>query len=385
MNNTFSPSFGARMEEFANMEFDVCVRMPFLPPACEALHTKVVHLSTDGCFYRCIYVEGAWQWERVTTGTYRQYTFPVTPVTPTGVVINYAEYSGEYQEGVQYYTKVIVGGEEEYVEFTGTEFDPNETYYIKADYIRKYTFNDIVDRLNDLATEFAKCSVYFKNSTKEVNFGTDAIHFKVYVGLENASMREAVMLMNEMIDHVNRVSRCNVPTYSGSSFVPVADIDNVMMGELVNCTNELIRAVNPYSDTLTDILTKISRLVAANSDIIDSNLLVQIEQELNSYRSEFTHGIRNNSEAIGRLSSEIYRDEGGVVVSRIAALETLYANVVAAVNRANQTNDRVNAMFQTISGLNLSDDADLAAVRAAVKSIITAAGAALAPAETVAK
>lgn len=252
MSNSFNPSLGAKMKQFPKTSFGLVVSMPFLPGASAEFHSRPVFNQEDGCIYYSKLVDGAYVWEKTTNGVFRQYIFSTLPVVADQPVITYVEIvtTGRTpQPGTRYYTKNSQG---RYVDFTGTEFVEGTKYYVISATVHSYTFDDVVAAMNSLLVEFKRWGITFVNAPASGQ-------------LEDATLRDVVTLLNEMIVHVNTYSNRQIVPYSGDRDIPVADLSDLVMQELVGHLNNLISAVNPYIDVLADIQRALASVIIAQT------------------------------------------------------------------------------------------------------------------------
>lgn len=250
MSNSFNPSLGAKMKQFPKTDFGLVVSMPFLPKASAEFHARPVFNQKDGCIYYSKLVDGAYVWEKTTSGVFRQYIFSTLPVVADQPVITYVETDHEVpQPGIHYYVKNDLN---RFVNFTGTEFERGKQYYVMSVTVHSYTFDDVVDAMNSLLVEFARWGVTFANAPASGQ-------------LENATYRDVVILLNEMIEHVNTYSNRQLVPYSGKGDIPVVDLTDTIMEQLVDHLNNLISAVNPYIDVLTDIQRALASAITAQT------------------------------------------------------------------------------------------------------------------------
>lgn len=254
MSNSFNPSLGARMKQFPKSDFGLVVYMPFLPVASEEFKSRPVVNQEDGCIYRSILVDDTWVWEKITNGVFRQYIFSTLPVVADQPVITYVEIETEGQvpqPGTRYYTKNSLN---RFVDFTGTAFEDGTKYYVMSATVHSYTFDDVVDAMNSLLIEFKRWGVTFANAPASGQF-------------DNGTYREVITLLNEMIVHVNTYSNRQLVPYDtdDEGDIPVAELSEAKMEKLVGHLNNLISAVNPYTDVLTDIQRALASAITAQT------------------------------------------------------------------------------------------------------------------------
>ena len=259
MSNTFNPSLGARMKQFPKTDFGLVVCMPFLPVASEEFKSRPVMNQEDGCIYRSVLIDKTWVWEK-TTGVFRQYIFSTLPVVEDQPTIEYVSTEDTVpQPGARYYVK---NSNNRFVKFMGTEFEEGVTYYSMVVTTHGYTFDDVVDTVNSLLAEFKRWRVTFVNAPVSGKF-------------ENATYRDIVLILNEMIDHVNRYSNYQLVPYSGEGDIDLINLTTTVMDDLVEHLNNLISAVNPYVNVLTDLQRAIATLA-------DATIALQVKTSVTS-------------------------------------------------------------------------------------------------------
>ena len=248
MSNSFNPSLGAKMKQFPKTDFGLVVSMPFLPAPSAEFHSRPVFNQEDGCIYYSKLVDGSYVWEKTTNGVFRQYIFSTLPVVADQPVITYVETTDSApQPGIHYYVKNDLN---RFVDFTGSEFVTGTTYYVMSMTVHHYTFDDVVDAMNSLLVEFKRWGITFVNAPASGQF-------------DNATYRDVVTLLNEMIVHVNMYSNRQLVPYSGEYDIPVINLTETVMEKLVGHLNNLISAVNPYIDVLTDIQRALASAITA--------------------------------------------------------------------------------------------------------------------------
>ena len=246
MSNSFNPSLGAKMKQFPKTDFGLVVSMPFLPKASAEFHSRPVFNQEDGCIYYSKLVGDSYVWEKTTNGVFRQYIFSTLPVVAEQPVITYVKTDDTTpQPGTRYYIKNSLN---RYVNFTGTVFVTGTDYYVMSATVHSYTFDDVVDAMNSLLVEFKRWGVTFVNAPESGQ-------------LENATYRDVVTLLNEMIEHVNTYSNRQLVPYSGEGDIPVVDLTDTIMEKLVDHLHNLISAVNPYIDVLIDIQRALASVI----------------------------------------------------------------------------------------------------------------------------
>lgn len=260
MSNTFNPSLGAKMRRFPKTDFGLVVCMPFLPVASEEFKARPVMSQEDGCIYRSVLNDGRWVWEKTTNGVFRQYIFSTLPVVEEQPTIEYVSTEDTVpQPGARYYVK---NSDNRFVKFMGTEFEEGVTYYSMVVTTHGYTFNDVVDTVNSLLSEFKRWRVTFVNAPASGKF-------------ENATYRDIVLILNEMIEHVNMYSNYQLVPYSGEGDIDLINLTSTVMDNLVDHLNNLISAVNPYVNVLTDLQRAIATLV-------DATIALQVKTSVSS-------------------------------------------------------------------------------------------------------
>lgn len=260
MSNTFNPSLGARMKQFPKTDFGLVVCMPFLPVASEEFKSRPVMNQEDGCIYRSVLIDKTWVWEKTTNGVFRQYIFSTLPVVEDQPTIEYVSTEDTVpQPGARYYVK---NSDNRFVKFMGTEFEEGVTYYSMVVTTHGYTFDDVVDTVNSLLAEFKRWRVTFVNAPASGKF-------------ENATYRDIVLILNEMIDHVNRYSNYQLVPYSGEGDIDLINLTTTVMDDLVEHLNNLISAVNPYVNVLTDLQRAIATLA-------DATIALQVKTSVTS-------------------------------------------------------------------------------------------------------
>ena len=250
MSNSFNPSLGAMMKQFPKTDFGLVVSMPFLPAPSAEFHSRPVFNQEDGCIYYSKLVDGSYVWEKTTNGVFRQYIFSTLPVVAEQPIITYVEIETEGQvpqPGIHYYTKNDLN---RFVDFTGSAFVEGTKYYVMSVVVHHYVFDDVVDAMNSLLVEFKRWGVTFVNAPASGQF-------------DNATYRDVVTLLNEMIVHVNTYSNRQLVPYSGEGDIPVINLTETVMKKLVGHLNNLISAVNPYIDVLTDIQRAMASVITA--------------------------------------------------------------------------------------------------------------------------
>lgn len=80
MKQSFNPDYSSLLNQQRG-DFSIVTHVPALPNPSNTYKSIICYLKTDGCFYRCVYLEDAWMWEKVTYGPLRQYVLGVTWIT----------------------------------------------------------------------------------------------------------------------------------------------------------------------------------------------------------------------------------------------------------------------------------------------------------------